>query len=76
MKVMERMQIAEAKFIKKISRKKEEKNNNKKTKRNYAGEMPNVTKLIIAKKDDPLQYDKINKIDERSMISIQKELKI
>ena len=55
--------------------KKEEKNNNKKTKRNYAGEMPNVTKLIIAKKDDHLQYDKINKIDERSMTSIQEELK-
>ena len=76
MKVIERMQIAEAKLIEKGKKpKKEEKNNNKKTKRNYAGEMPNVTKLIIAKKDDHLQYDKINKIDERSMISIQEGIK-
>ncbi|MDC3130474.1 hypothetical protein OA870_04525 [Bacteroidota bacterium] len=51
MKVIERMQIAEAKLIEKGKKpKKEEKNNNKKTKRNYGGEMPNVTKLIIAKK--------------------------
>ena len=35
------------------------------------GKKPNIQNLEIVKKDDHLQFDKINKIDERSMIQIQ-----
>ncbi len=37
----------------------------------YVGKKPDVKNLKIVKKDDPLQFDKIDKIDERSMNQIQ-----
>ena len=76
-KVIERMIKAEAKLIqqnqKKSSIAKEDKKT-KKTKKNIfipTGKKPDVTNLKISKKDDHLQFNKIDKIDERGMIQIQ-----
>ena len=38
---------------------------------NPKGKKPDVTNLKVSLKDDPLQFDKIEKIDDRSMIQIQ-----
>ena len=38
---------------------------------NPRGKKPDVTNLKVSLKDDPLQFDKIEKIDDRSMIQIQ-----
>ncbi|MDP7567608.1 MAG: hypothetical protein QF383_04400, partial [Flavobacteriales bacterium] len=46
-------------------------NTNKKTVIVPRGKKPDVQNLKIVKKDDHLQFDKVNKIDERSMIQIQ-----
>jgi len=74
-KVMVRMQTAEDKLNKqsqkvesvvKLSKKRKGKE-----KDISKGERPDVTNLKIVKKDDHLQFNKINKIDDRSMIQIQ-----
>jgi hypothetical protein len=76
-KVMERMQTAEAKLMQKKQKTatagKKNKIKNKKKERAYVpkGEQPDVSNLKIVKKDDLLQFNKINKIDERSMVQIQ-----
>ena len=38
---------------------------------NPRGKKPDVTNLKVSLKDDPLQFDKIEKIDDRSMIQVQ-----
>ena len=72
-KVIERMQTAEAKLIQKNKKTSSVGAESKKKKGVYIpkGERPDVTNLKIVKKDDHLQFNKINKIDERSMIQIQ-----
>jgi len=79
-KVIERMETAEAKLIKQKQKKsslaKGSKvgNKNKGNKKDVfipTGKKPDVTNLKIAKKDDHLQFNKIDKIDERGMKQIQ-----
>ena len=76
-KVIERMQTAENKLIQKnkktTSIAKDSKGNKKKKEGSYIpkGKRPDVTNLKIVKKDDHLQFNKIDKIDERGMIQIQ-----
>jgi len=78
-KVIERMENSEKKLIqqnqKKSSVAKLDKNKkNKKNKKNIfipSGKKPNVSNLKIVRKDDHLQFNKIDKIDERGMIQIQ-----
>ena len=76
-KVIERMQQAETKLIQKSQKKSSLSKENKKSKNNKkdmyvpTGKKPDVTNLQIAKKDDHLQFNKIDKIDERGMIQIQ-----
>jgi tetratricopeptide (TPR) repeat protein len=79
-KVIHRMQTAEAKLIQKEQKIASTSTENKKDKKSKKkkkgvfipkGEYPDVTNLKIVKKDDLLQFNKINKIDERSMIQIQ-----
>jgi hypothetical protein len=76
-KVMNRMQTAEAKLIQKNQKilakgdNTKEKKNKKKGVFTPRGEKPDVTNLKIVKKDNHLQYNKIDKIDERSMVQIQ-----
>ena len=76
-KVIERMKTAEEKIIKqnqkKSSAEKEgEKNkNNKKDVFIPTGKKPDVINLKIVRKDNHLQFNKIDKIDERGMIQIQ-----
>ena len=75
-KVIDRMQTAEAKLIRKnkkatIAGKETKKNKQQKEGYIPKGKRPDATKLKIVKKDDPLQFNNINKIDERSMTQIQ-----
>ena len=73
-KVFERMQQAQAKLIQKSQRKSSISKANKKDKKDVyvpSGKKPDVANLQIAKKDDHLQFNKIDKIDERGMIQIQ-----
>ena len=73
-KTIERMQTAEVKLIQKnqkTSISKKETSKNKKGVFIPKGKRPDVTNLKIVKKDNHLQFNKINKIDERSMIQIQ-----
>ena len=81
-KVQERMQKAEDKLNqqkKRNSSKKLANNKSVKPKKikkkkvvlNPKGVKPDVTNLNISSQDDPLQFDKIEKIDDRSMIQIQ-----
>ena len=73
-KVIERMQQAETKLIQKSQKKSSLSKENKKNKKDMyvpTGKKPDVTNLQIAKKDDHLQFNKIDKIDERGMIQIQ-----
>jgi len=73
-KVLDRMQTAEAKMIEKNQKTTAAGKENKRTKESTyvpKGKRPDVTNLKIVKKDDHLQFNKINKIDERSMIQIQ-----
>jgi len=75
-KVKDRMQTAKEKLIQKnqksatVSKERKEK---KKKREGYAskGKHPDVANLQIVKKDEHLQFNKINKIDERSMTQIQ-----
>ena len=74
-KVLDRMQTAEAKLIVQKQRSKPSKNQKtiQKKDKNYIpkGERPDVTNLKISKQDDHLQFNKIDKINDRSMIQIQ-----
>ena len=76
-KVIARMQTAEAKLIQqnqKLATAGKESKATKKKKQGISipkGRKPDVTNLKIVKKDDHLQFNKINKIDERGMIQIQ-----
>jgi tetratricopeptide (TPR) repeat protein len=76
-KILDRMQTAEAKLIQKNQKTtaagKETKENKKNKEGAYVpkGNPPDVTNLKIVAKDDHLQFNKMNKIDERSMIQIQ-----
>jgi len=79
-KVIERMQKAESKLIKQSQKKSSLDRGGEMTKKNRKdifipkGKKPDVTNLKIAQKDDHLQFNKIDKIDERSMIQIQEGL--
>ena len=79
-KVIERMQKAESKLIKQSQKKSSLDSGGEMTKKNRKdifipkGKKPDVTNLKIAQKDDHLQFNKIDKIDERSMIQIQEGL--
>ena len=81
-KVKERMQKAENKLNQQKKRKspkqlannrsvKPKKIKKKKVVLNPKGVKPDVTNLNVSNQDDPLQFDKIEKIDERSMTQIQ-----
>ena len=74
-KVKERMQKAEAKLLKEKQKgsSKKKSNNRKKDIKPFKtqGKKPIITDLRIIKKADHLQYNKIDKIDERKMIQIQ-----
>ena len=75
MKVRDRMKVAESKLLAKTEKPKKKNNSNKKNIKKFLGEKPNIQKLIISKKDDHLQFDKINRIDDRRMLSIQEGIK-
>ena len=74
-KVIERMETAEAKLIVQNQRSKPSNNKNTKKKEEKKfmpkGERPDITNLKVISKDDHLQYNKINKINDRSMIQVQ-----
>lgn len=74
-KVIKRMRTAEEKLLQKNQKKsalaKGNTKNNKKTLFVPKGKRPDVSNLKIVKKDDHLQFNKIDKIDERSMVQIQ-----
>ena len=70
-KVVSRMQSAEMKLIQKNQKtatagKKTKENKKKKEGYIPKGKCPDVTNLKIVQKDDPLQFNDINEIDERS----------
>ena len=76
-KVIERMKTAEEKIIKQNQKKSsaekvgEKNKNNKKDVFIPTGKKPDVSNLKIVKKDNHLQFNKVDKIDERGMIQIQ-----
>ena len=75
-KVLERMETAEERLNKKKQRSSSKSTKNKEKKEDKKdflpkGKKPDVTNLRIVKNDDLLQFNQINKIDERSMIQIQ-----
>jgi len=76
-KVIARMQTAQAKLMEQNQKKESVSRGGNKTKNKKEGiyipkgKKPDVTNLKIVKKDDHLQFNKINKIDERGMIQIQ-----
>lgn len=75
-KVHEQMQSAQAKQLKQSQKEKAEQKSGKKKKGKVvisasAGEKPNINDIRIVGKDDHLQFNKIDKIDERSMDQIQ-----
>lgn len=76
-KVIERMNTAEEKLNKKNKKAAENREENKKQKEKKRlkaiskGKKPDITELKIVTNDDPLQFNKIKKIDERSMVQIQ-----
>ena len=72
-KVNERMQKAEAKLIQQKQKKSTIKTNKGSKKDIFipSGKRPDVTNLQIPKKDDLLQFNKMDKINERGMIQIQ-----
>ena len=74
-KVIERMETAEAKLIVQNQRSKSTNNQGRKQKEEKKiipkGERPDITNLKISSKDDHLQFNKIEKINDRSMIKIQ-----
>ena len=74
-KVRDRMETAEARLIKKEQRNSKRKNpvNDKSSKVSLTieGEKPEITDLKIVRNDDNLQFDKIDKVKDRSMSLIQ-----
>ena len=76
-KVIERMNTAEEKLNKRNKKTAENREISKKEKEERRkkaiskGKKPDITNLKIVTNDDPLQFNKINKIDERSMVQIQ-----
>jgi len=75
-RVNDRMQTAIKKLDKKNKKTKSKaaevvKTNNTKRAIVPKGKKPDVTNLQIIRKDDHLQFDKVSKIDDRSMIQIQ-----
>ena len=75
-KVHERMQSAQAKELKQSQRAKADKKSGKKKKGKVvitasSGEKPDINNIRIVGKDDILQFNKIDKIDERSMDQVQ-----
>ena len=75
-KVIERMETAKAKLIQKnkkssVSKTSKKKKNNKQDIFIPKGKKPDVTNLKIVRKDNHLQFNKIDKIDERGMTQIQ-----
>ena len=75
-KVHEQMQSAQAKQLKKSQRAKVEEKSRKKKKGKVvisasAGEIPDINNIRVVGKDDHLQFNKIDKIDERSMDQVQ-----
>ena len=70
------MQRAQAKELKESQRAKADKKGGKKKKGKVvitasSGEKPDINNIRIVGKDDHLQFNKINNIDERSMDQIQ-----
>ena len=76
-KVIARMQTAQAKLMQQNQKKESVSRRGNKTKNKKEGiyipkgKKPDVTNLKIVRKDDHLQFNKIDKIDERGMIQIQ-----
>ena len=75
-KVHDQMQSAQAKELKQSQRAKADKKSGKKKKGKVvitasSGEKPDINNIRIVGKDDLLQFNKIDKIDERSMDQIQ-----
>ena len=74
-KVIERMETAKAKLIAQNQKSKPSKNQKTKKEENKKfipkGERPDIKNLKILSKDDHLQYNKVDRINDRSMIQIQ-----
>ena len=72
-KVIDRMETAEAKLIQKNQKITSTGKIKQKGQEQYipTGKSPDVTNLKVVKKDDHLQFNKINQINERSMLQIQ-----
>ena len=74
-KVIERMETAKAKLIAQNQKSKPSKKQKTKKEKNKKfipkGERPDIKNLKIQSKDDHLQYNKVDKINDRSMIQIQ-----
>ena len=75
-KVHEQMQSAQAKKLKEVQKTKADKRSVKKKKGKVvitasSGEKPDINNIRIVRKDDHLQFNKIDKIDERSMDQVQ-----
>ena len=80
-RVIERMNTAEEKLNKK-NQKDDDKQTQSKVKKSKKkgvfvpkGKKPDVTNLKIVKTDDHLQFNKVDKIDERSMVQIQEGIR-
>ena len=77
-KVINRMQTAEAKLIKKKQQLKHPNNTQKQKKAKVflpKGEEPDIHNLKISKKDDHLQFNKKSQINDRSMTQIQEGIR-
>ena len=74
-KVIERMETAKAKLIAQNQKSKPSKKQKTKKEKNKKfipkGERPDIKNLKIQSKDDHLQYNKVDRINDRSMIQIQ-----
>jgi hypothetical protein len=74
-KVIERMETAKAKLIDQNQKSKPSKNQKTEKEENKKfipkGERPDINNLKILSKDDHLQFNKVDKINDRSMIQIQ-----
>ena len=74
-KVIERMETAKAKLIAQNQKSKPSKKQKTKKQKNKKfipkGERPDIKNLKIQSKDDHLQYNKVDRINDRSMIQIQ-----
>lgn len=73
-KVMDRMLAAESKLLQSNQKESKKSKNTKKRKEKTVkieGKKPDVANLRIVKKDDLLKYNKISRIDDRSMVQIE-----